>query len=182
MSRRRVGLVILCEDRQQEVFFRKFFEEIGWNLRQIRFETAPRGKGSAKQYVVRKFPNELAGYRAKKNKVNSKLIVVVDGDKPGVLGSINELKESCLEFPIEPRKNDEAVAIFVPTWNIETWLAYLVGGTVDETKRNYSRLGRPRECQKHVKILVQMCQNEGLRKPAPESLRIACEEYQTRLN
>ena len=179
LNRRRVGLVILCEDKQQEVFCRKLLIEMQWKLRRPpRIEIAPRGKGSAKKFVLQKFPDELAGYRAKRNKVNSKLLVVIDGDELGVKNTLKILSKSCEKESIEPRKNGEAVAIFVPTWNIETWLAYLDDQAIDEGNKHYPRLKKPSDCQSHVKNLAEMCRKKRLRKPAPESLRTACEEYQ----
>ncbi len=183
MNRRRVGLVILCEDRQQEVFCRKLIKEMNWNLRRHpRIEIAPRGKGSAKKFVLQEYPNELAEYRSKRNKVSSKLLVVIDGDELGVTKTLNNLSESCENESIEPRQNGENVAIFVPTWNIETWLAYLSGQTVDEGNKRYPRLEKPGDCQVHARTLAEMCRNSELREPAPESLRTACEEYRVRLN
>lgn len=178
MSRRRVGLVILCEDKQQEVFCRKLLTEMQWELRRPpRIEMAPGVKGSAKKYILQKFPNELAEYRTNRNRVNSKLLVVIDGDELGVTKTLNSLSKSCENKSIEPRKNHEAVAIFVPKWNIETWLAYLDNQEIDERNKHYPRLKKPSDCQSHIRSLVEMCQRKKLREPAPESLRKACDEY-----
>jgi hypothetical protein len=70
---------------------------------------------------------------------------------------------------------------FIPTWNIETWLAYLDGAEVDEGRSDYPRLDRERECQRHVEKLIQMCDAGKLREPSPLSLDAACSEYRTRL-
>lgn len=181
LSRRRVGVVILCEDKQQEVFCRKFLEDVGWNLRQLRVEIAPRGIGSAKQYVSKRYPNELTEYRSKRNNVNSKLIVMIDGDAVGVSESTRALDEYCRRVSVNPRSDCEAVAILVPTWNIETWLTYLDGQAVDESRRNYPRLDKPGLCRRHAKALAGMCQSKELRNPAPHSLQLACDEYQSRI-
>ena len=69
------------------------------------------------------------------------------------------------------------VLICVPTWKIETWLAYLKGETVDETNKNYDKLPRPRECQPMVDELVVMCRERTLRPPAPASLEDTCTNY-----
>ena len=42
---RKVQLVLLVEDQQQEVFMRNFFVKMGWDKRKIRVEKASRGKG-----------------------------------------------------------------------------------------------------------------------------------------
>jgi hypothetical protein len=106
------------------------------------------------------------------------LIVMRDGDAQGVDARIKELMAACQAQGVEPRKDDDTVAIFIPTWNIETWLAYLGGTDVDEGERNYPRLARPRDCQPLVNELHEMCQQGVLRQPAPPSLEAACIEYQ----
>ena len=107
--------------------------------------------------------------------------MILDGDNLGAAGRVNELANVCQAQGIKPREKDEQVAILVPTWNIETWLAYLDGTDVDEAKSDYPRLNRPRDCQQHVDRLFEMCQKRTLRQPAPASLEAACEEYQTRM-
>ena len=67
--------------------------------------------------------------------------------------------------------------LLVPTWQLETWFAYLDGEVVDENQQDYPRLRRPRDCQKHVDILAEMCRDRKLRSPTPFSLVAACEEY-----
>lgn len=106
---------------------------------------------------------------------------MLDGDQQGVAGRCRTLDEACDAADVERRRSDEPVAIFVPTWNIETWLAYLDGQTVDEQRNNYPRLEEAGDCQRHVEELHQMCQACQLRLPAPHSLELACEKYRTRL-
>jgi hypothetical protein len=105
----------------------------------------------------------------------------MDGDDKGVDKRLKELVGACHAQNVVPRKDDDRVAIVVPTWNIEAWLAYLSGLDVDESKRDYPRLSRPRDCQPHVNRLYEMCQKGTLRHPAPPSLDAACTEYRTRL-
>jgi len=178
---RRVQLVLLCEDSQQETFARRFLAKAGWFTRRLRVEKAPKGRGSAVQFVRERFPIELLAYRSNRHRVAEVLITMLDGDTQGVTGRLDELAKACQGEGIKPRENDEHVAIFVPTWNIETWLAYLGGTNVDEGKSDYPRLDRPRDCQQHVDQLYEMCQQGALRQPAPASLEAACEEYRTRM-
>lgn len=60
---RNVQVVLLCEDRQQEVFARRFLKKTGWNTRELRVEKAPHGRGAGEQYVRDRFPTELADFR-----------------------------------------------------------------------------------------------------------------------
>ena len=71
--------------------------------------------------------------------------------------------------------------MFIPTWNIETWFAYLDGGAVDEARSDYPRLPRERDCQRHVTVLADMCRAGALRQPCPPSLDRTCDEYRVRL-
>jgi hypothetical protein len=181
MSHRSVQLVILCEDTQQEAFIRRFLRKAGWNKRRFRVEKAPSGRGSGEQFVKERFPLELEAYRKKSAHVGSAVVVMIDGDNRGVATRQNELNDACSKKNVQQRQPNDRVAVFVPTWNIETWFAYLDGQTVDETRSNYPRLERERLCQKHVNTLFDMCNSGSLREPAPASLRKACSEYKNRI-
>lgn len=172
---RHVRTVVLCEDLQQEVFVRRFLKTLGRGTRQLRVEKAPPGRGSAEQFVRKRYPTELA--ESRRPDTASLLIVIVDGDNRGVDERLRELRAACESEGVRPRQPSENVLILVPTWRIETWLAYLEGESVDESRRDYPRLAREADCQRHVDTLAEMCQQRRLRTPPPTSLSAACEEY-----
>ena len=178
--RRQVQLVLLCEDRQQATFLRRFFKSVGW-MGRLRPRFSPLGKGSAEQFVRQEFPKEIEAYRRNRNRVSCELVAMLDGDADSVDARLTALDKACNQASVAPRDNADRVAVFVPTWNIETWLAYLNGETVDETRKDYLRLKRERDCRPHVDSLVRMCREGRLREPAPSSLRSACQEYRTRI-
>ena len=178
---RQVNLVVLCEDSQHETFLRRFLKARNWDRRRIRIERGPGGMGSGEQFVRTSFPRELGKYRQKKNQVAIDLVVMIDGDSLGVIGRIRQLADQCRECDIDMRQEGGKVAIFIPTWNIETWLAYLDGAAVDETERNYPKLGRPRECARHARDLAESCRSGELKESAPASLEAARHEYGVRL-
>jgi len=71
---RTVQWVVLCEDRQHETFARRFLKIAGLSARRLRAEIAPRGRGSAEQFVRERFPKELSAYRSsRKGAQNNKL-------------------------------------------------------------------------------------------------------------
>ena len=177
---RNVQLVILCEDTQHEVFIRRFLKKTGWSTRRLRVEKTPGGRGSGEQFVRERFPGELREFRRKRHLAQA-LIVMIDGDANGVHARLEALENTCDAQNVDIRQDDEPVAIFVPTWRIETWFAYLEGQTVDENRENYPRLRRERECQRHVDALAGMCESGQLRQPAPPSLQAACSEYNKRI-
>ena len=106
------------------------------------------------------------------------LFVMVDGDAQGAAGRMASLAAICEEHRIIPPNDADQVLVCVPTWNIETWLAYLRGETVDETRSGYPRLDRPRDCGPLVKELAKMCRDRTLRAPYPPSLQDTCTRYQ----
>jgi len=177
--KRQAQLVLLCEDNQHEAFARRFLEKMGWSMRAIRIEKAPGGRGAGEQFVRERYPVELKAHRSRP--VSQILMVMIDGDAEGTAARLRQLSQACRDASVAERAQDERVAIFVPTWNIETWLAYLDGEPVAEEQAGYRRLLRERDCKRHVEVLAQMCQDGELREPAPPSLRAACDEYRTRL-
>lgn len=176
---RRVQLVLLCEDRQHEAFVRRFLNAMGWETRAMRVEKAPGGRGAGEQFVRQRFARELRAHRSRP--VTQALVVIMDGDAEGVAARHQQLARACRDAEMAVPTGQERVAVFVPTWSIETWLAYLEGELVDEGEPGYPRLPQERECQRHVHLLAQMCRAGKLREPAPASLETACVEYRSRL-
>ena len=173
---RNVQIVLLCEDQQHEVFARRFLKKAGWGIRELRVEKAPQGRGAGEQYVRHRFPTELADFRRRTLRSKA-LIVLLDGDKRGMQGRLDDLAGACELRGIPVRQDDDRVFVLIPTRSIETWFAYLDGDTVDEKDTVYRRLSKPSECQRHVDAVTDMCQRQQLRNPAPPSLIAACKEY-----
>jgi hypothetical protein len=143
----------------------------------LRVEKALRGSGE--QFVRERFPTELDAIR--RGHVDRAVVIIIDGDKLGPGGRITQIDDACRSAGVEPRRPGDRAAIIVPTWQIETWFAYLDGDTVDEGKRHYPRLARERDCARHVDALVKMCDAGELRAPAPPSLEDGCVEFKSRL-
>jgi hypothetical protein len=177
MSRQPVQTVILCEDRQQECFVRRFLLERGVNRWSVRLQQSPRAKGAADQWVRESFPKELRAYRSKCNHLSNCLLAVVDADMQTVCERIKSFEAECEKQNIPFRRDDERVALVVPKRNIETWLAYLRGETVDETTE-YRRYENPSDCQPDAGKLAKMCAGRRLEESPPESLKLACGEFQ----
>ncbi|RME55936.1 MAG: hypothetical protein D6795_02290 [Deltaproteobacteria bacterium] len=174
-----VDVILLCEDRQHAAFARRFLEKRGWNRKWMRVIISPGGSGSGEQFARENFPREIQQLR--RRSASGMLVVMIDGDTSGPAARKRALDEACRKQGVEPRRADEAVAVFVPTWRIETWFAYLDGNNVNEEDRYPKKLPRQRACRSHVAKLVKMCEEQRLREPAPPSLQDACEEFNTRL-
>jgi hypothetical protein len=70
----------------------------------------------------------------------------------------------------------EKIAVFVPKRNIDIWIHYLQGETVDE-ETVYPKLEKESDCESCVQYLLSQCPR-GLDKDAPPSLHLACGELQ----
>lgn len=88
-----------------------------------------------------------------------------------------QLDAACDEKETPRRDDNDPVLVIVPRRNIETWLAFLGGTTVDEDTK-YRKLKREGDCVAQADALFRMCHEvQRLDEGAPPSLREACEEY-----
>jgi len=176
--RRRAQLVILCEDNQHEAFARRMLEKLGWETRKMRVEKCPPGSQSGAQWVRERYPVEVKALRA--TSVTRALVVMMDADAHEVAEQRRFLADQLAKDGVAPRGDDEPIALVLPRWHVETWLAYLGGATVDEAVK-YPYLERESACAPHVDRLAAMCRDGALRAPAPASLEAACLEIRKRL-
>jgi hypothetical protein len=177
MSQRRVQIVILCEDRQQEVFARHFLEKRGFTG-QFRAKICPPGSQSGEQYVRAQYPAEVKAYRLNRNRVSIALVVLIDADTGGLHERFNQLAQALSEDTQQNRQPDEAIAIFAPKRNIETWIHYLQEEPVNEEDTYSKFVKNEASCKPYVEKLADQCRSQNLLEDAPESLQAACGELQ----
>lgn len=124
---------ILCEDRRTDRFLRRLCQR--YKIRVLDSSVAPSGRGDASTWVKQQYPRTVRLHRSRNYQHNLGLLVAIDGDNQGVRARKQELADELSHSEMLPRQDDEAIAIFVPTWSIETWLAFLVGAPgVTETQ------------------------------------------------
>ncbi|MEG3928701.1 MULTISPECIES: hypothetical protein [unclassified Microcoleus] len=174
---RRVQIVILCEDRQQEVFARYFLKKRGFTG-QFRANICPKGSQAGEEYVRTHYPGEVKAYRQKRNQVSIGLVVLIDADTGTLEARLNELASVLGENDEKKREPNEAIAIFVPKRNIETWIHYLQGETVNEENAYAKFENNEAVCKKPVEDLADRCYSQSLPEDAPRSLQAACGELQ----
>lgn len=169
---KRIEIVILCEDKQQEVFVRHWLIKLRINPRTIRVLPCPQGLGSGEQHVRETYPREVQANRQSHH--NRGLAVVTDADNLPTEARLAKLDQALVARSMAKRRPDERIAIFIPKRNIETWIHYLQGQTVDEMT-GYPKLGNEGDCKTLVDKLPEQCR-AGLPMAAPSSLRLACDE------
>ena len=177
MSQRRVQIVILCEDRQQEVFARYFLKKRGFTGL-FRTNICPPGTQSGEQYVRSQYPVEVKAYRQNRNRVSIALVVLIDADRGTLQDRLNQLASILDEDAQENRRSHEAIAIFIPKRNIETWIHYLQGETVNEEDAYAKFEKNEAVCKTSVENLADRCYSQSLPEDAPRSLKTACAELQ----
>jgi len=86
------------------------------------------------------------------------------------------LRNVLSEAGAAPRGPDEFIVLEIPRRNIETWLRYLEGESVDEATDYGHRRGRESDCAKAVAAMVKHIRQ---RNPAPSlpSLREGVDEF-----
>jgi hypothetical protein len=176
MNQRRVQIVLLCEDRQQEVFVRYLLNELGFSTRNIRTLVCPKGSQSGEQFVRESYPTEVKAYRSKASYLSIGLVVVIDADTRTLEERLNQLDDILKADSQKIRQINEAIAVFVPKRNIETWIHYLQGETVDE-ETEYSKFPRESACKPYIENFVNQFY-QGLDENAPLSLQAAYRELQ----
>ena len=169
-----VRITLLSEDSQTDAFVRRFLKRRKFAGRDIRTLPLPSGRQSGEQWVRERYPKEL---RAIRRRQGAYLIVVTDADIQSTAVRRAQLDAACDDSETPKRDAGDPVLVIVPRRNIETWLEYLGGTTVDENT-TYRKLKRESDYATQADNLYRMCHEaQRLDEGAPPSLREACEEY-----
>jgi len=169
----RTRAVILCEDRQQEVFARAFLEECG--ITPLRVLIGAPGKGAGEQYVRKNYPQNVQTFRSKfPAQPNTCLVVLTDSDALKTIQRLNILEKELKMNGLPKRRPAERIGIFIPKRNIETWIHFLMGETVNE-EDEYQKYKNEGKCKPFVEDLARNRRNP-LPDDVPPSMRAACDE------
>lgn len=137
MTSGRLRLHILCEDRLHRRFIERLADRWKIGPRQRTIQAAPAARGSAAGFVLEHFVEAVRLWRAERHDLNVKLLVVIDGDEVGYQRRMQRLSQLLADGGLAALSpTDPGAAILVPTWHIETWIAWLCGHRpIDETTR-----------------------------------------------
>jgi hypothetical protein len=104
---------------------------LGVYPKEIRVLPFPVGRGSAKQWIDREYPIQVQAHRRRRFE-NIALVVGTDADEQTVQQRAQQLADRLQEAGQHARDSQERIAIWIPKWNIETWLRFLGGSPVHE--------------------------------------------------
>jgi len=167
-------IVVLCEDRQQEVFARQFLESCGVDRHRIYPDVCPKGKRAGEQFVRTQYPKQVVSYRKISRRLTAGLVVLTDADVKEVSDRLRQLESALEQNGVSKRRLEERIGVFIPKRNIETWIYYLMGRAVNE-EDVYPYLKQESDCKSYVQALARN-RREPLLEIAPPSLKTACQE------
>lgn len=137
MKSQRRRLYVLCEDNLQQRLVERLADRWGMGPRQRFIYTAPSALGSAAQYVLDNYAEAVKRWRAESHDANVGLLVVVDGDQYGFRVRRPQLAQALNTAQMAALAPSDPVTIVVPTWHIETWIAWLCGHRPIDEKTRY---------------------------------------------
>lgn len=168
---------ILCEDAQMDTFIRSFLQYNDIGFRKIYTVPFPAGNGCGEEHVRRSVAGEVEILR-RSNYLRQALVICIDADKY----TCEERKKTLLK---EIKKHNpmwsdekEMVLFWVPKREIETWIEFFRGNTVDEDM-SFNHSGKPVSCKKEAKLMADYCRNlwQGESEVLP-SLKQAKQDYE----
>ena len=147
---------ILCEDAQSRSFINAVLTDLGINSHRIYFINYPCGEGCGEAFVRREFPVEVKRLHAV-NYMNRVLIVCTDADKYTVEERIRILAKEMQENKSWDRSH-EPIILWIPKREIETWIHFLRGESVDE-EMTFTHSGKPVSCKGEARLFSRYCQD-----------------------
>ena len=176
---RRVAVVLLCEDKQHLVFFERVLKNLRY-VRKIRTFVAPSGEGSAEQYVRRQYPDQVQGIR--RSHYACCLVVATDADRYTMQQRLAQLEASLVESGKPQRSKDDPIAIFIPKWQIETWIRYLLSSDPVSEDEPLPRLSGPgKECHPAADRFAEHVIHKSIPDGCPPSLTIGLRDEAPRI-
>jgi hypothetical protein len=129
-----VRLYILCEDDRQKQFVERLAERWGFDRRHRWIDAAPKAD-NASQYVLDHYVDAVNRWRRASHDQQVYLLVMIDGDEQGMAARKRQFEQQLRAANVDPA-DPQRTALLVPTWHIETWIAWLCGHRpIDEVTR-----------------------------------------------
>ena len=154
---REFGYIVLCEDAQSQTFIVSFLRQFNINTRKIRLINYPCGKGCGSAFVRKEYPNEVRILKAT-NYLKTVLVVCVDADNLEVGQRKQMMEKEVIKVIPNWSREQEPIILWVPKREIETWISFLSGESVDETT-DLKHSGNPVSCKNVAKKFAEYCQD-----------------------
>jgi len=133
-------VVILAEDQEHQNLVWHYLKNCTpyrKKMGRVRKVALPGNRGSGSQYVREQFPVQVAACRGQQ--ANNLLIVITDADNLSAADRERTLHDEMATSKHDAVNAEEPIIIFVPKWQLETWVKCLIGQTVREDDRSTDR-------------------------------------------
>lgn len=131
MSKASLVIALLEDDRHRTLIY-QYLLRTGLKAHEIRIHRSPSGRGSADNWVRKRFVEETKLYRRRQARARSALIVMIDADTLSVRHRFHQLDEVLQQGGVAALAEDDHIARLVPKRNVETWILCLNRAAVDE--------------------------------------------------
>ena len=168
---------VICEDKQMEIFARRFLENQGIDVcRKVYFDIAP-NKECGEAYVKRNLPKHMQVIRSM-NYNRIAVIAFTDADTETVEDRRNRLLDELSEKGIAFDKSKDLMFALIPKRNIETWIVYFEdeNANIGEDK-DYGHLRNPATCKPMAIKMSEKLKRGELSHNRLSSLAFAQKEY-----
>jgi hypothetical protein len=167
MSARGVRLIVLCEDDEHRRFAHHAFRKLGRHYSELRAIVCPAAHGAGEKWVREHYAKEVRAHRRNASSQEGlALVVVIDADKQTVEHRYEQLDDALEQSGVQCRGRSERIMIWVPKRHIETWVADLLGHSVNE-EGDYKNLMRDADYRPAAEEFVERCRNPSRRPAAP---------------
>jgi hypothetical protein len=123
---------VLVEDELHRALILRYLIQCGFEQHQMRIQLSPAGRGSAENWVLRRFASETRTYRSRQARAEAALIVMIDADTRSVQDRWNQLDQALTDNGEPTVSRGERIARLVPRRNVETWVLCLNEEHVNE--------------------------------------------------
>jgi hypothetical protein len=141
---------VLCEDELTLRFVERLANRFDIGPKQRTTNASPVARGDASKYVLDHYADAVRRWRSDRHDANVGLLVVIDGDAHGLARRRQELADRLKAADLAPIAPSDPVAILVPTWHIETWIAWLCGHRPIDERTRYKTDDAGREAARRI--------------------------------
>jgi len=148
MSNHPSAVLILAEDQEQQNLVWHYLKNCSQYRKimgRVRKLPLPASRGCGSQYVREQFPLQVAACR--EQQARNLLIVITDADNLTPLDREKTLHDELDRASYVAITAQDPIVVFVPKWQVETWIKCLLGQNVREDDRDSDR---PSVCREEI--------------------------------
>lgn len=132
-------VVVLAEDQEHQLLVRRYLQRVDRHYKPPRVRLLPLTSKCGSQYVREQFPIQVKECRRLLAKASCLLVVITDADNLTTRRREQTLHEELKTSGQATVASNEPIAVFIPKWQVETWIKCLLGESVNESDKTTDR-------------------------------------------